>query len=231
MRETDLLRQFQATRDQRAFAELVAQYVDLVYSAARRQARCPDLADEVTQQVFVTLAQKAATIRQGEALAGWLLATTRFVALNALRADARRKFHEREAAAMKQQSDDPSDPRWHQINDLLDEAVARLKREDRDALALRFFQGRSIADVAAALGISVEAAQKRVTRAVGRLRELFAARGITTSEDALGPLLECARTSRRTGRAEGGNLQHRAGVRLISRHRKGNGGSDGRCKY
>ena len=46
--------------------------------------------------------------------------------------------------------------------------MGKLKTEDRDALALRYFQGRSVADVAAALGVSHEAAQKRVSRAVER---------------------------------------------------------------
>src|SRR5918997_253866 len=67
-------------------------------------------------------------------------------------------------------------------------SVARLKREDRDALALRYMQGRSVADVAAALGVSQDAAQKRLGRALERLRESFARRGVRTSADALSSL-------------------------------------------
>jgi RNA polymerase sigma factor (sigma-70 family) len=188
-----LLRQFVSDRSQPAFAELVRRHVDMVYSGARRQVGDPALAEDVTQAVFVTLAEKAHTIRDGEALAGWLLVTTRFVALNALRAEARRRRHEREAAAMKSEIDDETDEAnrraWASVGPVLDEAVGKLKTEDRDALALRYFQGRSVADVAAALGVSHEAAQKRVSRAVERLRVLFARRGITTSAEALSSML------------------------------------------
>src|SRR5690349_14487175 len=134
MLDVDLLNQFQATRDEHAFAQLVARYADLVYSAARRQTQSAELADDITQQVFVMLAQKASTIRYGEALAGWLLVTTRYIALNTLRTESRRRHHEREAAAMKIESDHDRDPQWQAVTVLLDDAVARLKREDRDAL-------------------------------------------------------------------------------------------------
>ena len=191
MDDATLLQKFLSDRCDQAFAELARRYVDLVWSAARRQTNDADLAEDVTQAVFVTLAQKARSIRAGEALGGWLLVTTRYSALNAIRAKARRTQHERKAAAMnrEEKSAENSDASWNSVSPLLDEAVARLKREDRDALALRFFEGRSMADVGAAMGISTEAAQKRVTRAVQRLRDIFAARGLATTEDALGSLL------------------------------------------
>ena len=188
--DSTFLQRFLATRDEQAFAELVRTHVDLVYSAARRQVRDDAAAQDVTQQVFVLLAAKARSIRSGEAVAGWLLATTRYVALNSHRAEGRRRRHEREAAVMhEQQRSGGGVPRWEAIAPLLDEAVAKLKREDRDAVALRYFQGRSVADVAALLGVSQEAAQKRLSRAVERLRELFARRGVHTSADALSSVM------------------------------------------
>ncbi|MEA2708981.1 MAG: hypothetical protein QOF78_1582 [Phycisphaerales bacterium] len=187
--DSRLLHQFIATRDEPSFAALVRRYVDLVYSAARRQMRDDAAAQDVTQHVFVLLADKARAIRNGEALAGWLLVTTRFVALNTLRSEARRRRHEREAAVMHENLKSQGTPAWEQVGPMLDEAVGKLKREDRDALALRYFQGRSVADVAAVLGVSHEAAQKRLGRAVEKLRELFARRGVHTSADALSSAL------------------------------------------
>jgi hypothetical protein len=72
---------------------------------------------------------------------------------------------------------------------MLDEAVATLKREDRDAITLRYFKGQSVGDVAVALGVSPDAAQKRVLRAVERLRSFFARRGVSTSSEALASAL------------------------------------------
>src|SRR5688500_16125925 len=188
MDDASLLTQFLNTRSEQAFAQLVQRYVDLVWSSARRQTGSAELAEEVTQAVFITLAQKEHKIREGEAVSGWLLVTTRHKSLNALRADARRRKHEREAAAMKRECDPTSQP-WEAISPLLDEAVSKLKREDRDALALRYFQGHSTADVAKVLGVSPEAAQKRLSRAIERLRDVFARRGMTTSADMLASAL------------------------------------------
>ena len=53
---------------------------------------------------------------------------------------------------------------------LLDDALSRLSAVDRSAIALRYLEGRTVAEVAAALGISNDAAEKRVSRALGRLR-------------------------------------------------------------
>src|SRR3954462_1203229 len=91
-----LLKEFVRKRRDTALAELVRRHADLVYSAALRQTggRNRALAEDVTQEVFVLLATKAASIRDGEALAGWLLITTRFAALNALRSESRRRRHE-----------------------------------------------------------------------------------------------------------------------------------------
>src|SRR4051812_43327972 len=104
MDDVALLRQFIAERSENAFAELVRRYVDMVWSSARRQTGSSELAEEVTQIVFATLAQKANSIREG--VGGWLLVTTRYSALNVLRSEARRKHHEREAAAMKRDTGD-----------------------------------------------------------------------------------------------------------------------------
>lgn len=181
MTDHDLLRQFVRDRDERSFGELVCRHIDLVYSAARRQIREPAAVEDVAQKVFIRLAEKAHTIRDGQALGGWLLVTTRSVALNMLRDQARRRLHEEKAGAMKldaQVSD--SEPEWDAIQPALDDAVAQLKPADRDALTLRYFQNMSLADVGTALGISQRAAQKRVHRAIDRLRRIFARQGITT---------------------------------------------------
>src|SRR5689334_4094660 len=133
MTDRDLLNQFIADRNEQAFAELVRRHVGLVSAAARRQVKDPATADDVTQSVFIHLAQRARSIRNPDALGSWLLVTTRYVALNTLRAGIRRQHHERETAAMKSETQaDDSTPQWESIAPLLDEAVAQLKPADRD---------------------------------------------------------------------------------------------------
>lgn len=76
-----LLREYSQNHSEEAFEILVSRHLRLVYAAALRQTGNPQLADEVTQTVFIILAEKAAGISQGTLLSGWLFRTTRFVVL------------------------------------------------------------------------------------------------------------------------------------------------------
>src|SRR5437773_1491580 len=90
MNDLDLLREYVQTGSQEAFAQVVRTHVDMVYSAARRQVRDAHLAEDVTQRVFVLLAQKAPTLRREVLLGGWLYNAARLAAADAQRAEIRR---------------------------------------------------------------------------------------------------------------------------------------------
>jgi RNA polymerase sigma factor (sigma-70 family) len=142
----------------------------------------------VVQMVFANLARRAASLSRQRVLMAWLHRDTRFTALDLLRSEGRRI--RREERAMRQgEIDREPDPDWQQLRPVIDETLDRLGREDRHAVLLRFMEGRDLAGVGAALGLSSEAARKRVDRALERLRHELARRGIESSAAALGTVL------------------------------------------
>ena len=185
--DAELLREYAERGSEAAFAEIAARYTNLVYSAALRQVSSPDLARDVGQSVFSDLARKARSISQqmtaSASLAGWLYRGTRFAALTMRRGELRRQTRERQA--MEQLTVAETTPDWEEVRPLLDEAMAELEETDREALLLRYFKNEDLRAVGTALGVSDDAAQKRVSRAVERLREVFAKRGVTAGTGGL----------------------------------------------
>src|SRR3954470_9847235 len=175
MDDWQCLSQFVHEGSESAFREVVCRHVDLVYATCRRvlSARDAHLADDATQAVFVILAKKARTIRRNTSLVGWLHNTARYVACNAMRVAANRRRHELEAAQMPRYKRSAGEAANHVAEDVVDRALNRLEAQERDAILLRFFEGRTFREVGAALNISEEAAKKRVWRGIEKLRQML----------------------------------------------------------
>lgn len=178
--DMELVREYVAQRSEQAFETLVSRHVNLVYSAAVRCVRNPHVAEEITQAVFVILANKARTLSRDTIIPSWLYRTARFAAADALKTQRRRTQREQEAH-LQSQLNEPEDEAWRQIAPLLDTAMGGLNEKDRHAIVLRYFQNKSLHDVGMALGASDEAAKKRVNRALEKLRQFFTKRGVIST--------------------------------------------------
>ena len=187
--DLDLLRQFAREHSQDAFAEIVRRHINLVYSAALRQVRSPQLAEEVAQSVFTDLARNAGKFACGgdasspKILTPWLYSVTRRTAIDVIRKESRRQLREQIAAEMQTMNATAED--WTQIAPLLDDAMAALDETDRAAILLRYFENKNLREVGEQLKISDDAAQKRVSRAVEKLREFFSKQKITIGASGL----------------------------------------------
>jgi len=185
--DAELLRRYAATRAEDAFAELVRRHLDGVYSAAlRRVGGDTHLAEDVAQQVFVALAQKAGRLSCHPVLAGWLHAATRHEAAHVVRYERRRKAREQEAQTMYDvNSEAAPEVDWSRVAPVLDEALDRLSEAERTAVLLRFVERRPFGEIASALRLTEDAARMRVNRALDQLRGLLARRGIASTAAAL----------------------------------------------
>jgi RNA polymerase sigma factor (sigma-70 family) len=181
--DLDLLGQFTRDHSQDAFTALVNRHVNLVYSAALRQVRSPQLAEEVAQSVFSDLARNAGRLKPDTILTAWLYQVTHRTAIDVVRKESRRQLREQIAVEMNNMNATASD--WTQVEPFLDEAMHTLDDTDRAAVLLRYFENKSLREVGHTLGTSDDAAQKRVSRAVERLREFFAKRGVSFGASGL----------------------------------------------
>lgn len=183
MSDWELLQDYCRNGSEQAFATLVNRHLDLVYSAALRQVRCPEAAQDVTQSAFSDLAHSAPLLKADTVLPAWLYEVTRRTAIDLIRKESRRQSRERSALEMTDMNLGTSD--WTHIEPLLDEAMESLRPKDRAALLLRYFQNKSLREVGQTLGLSEDGAQKRVSRATEQLRRLLSKRGIAVGTSGL----------------------------------------------
>ena len=201
-----LLELFCGEGSQEAFAELVRRHIDMVYASAVRQVRDPATAEDVVQGTFIVLAAKAKRLGANVVISSWLLNTARFVALDAVKAQRRRRLHEQVAGLervgrMNPHTQEPrgasgaghsgagSCPAPPGFDEVVDRALGRLGRAARDVLVLRYFRNQSFSELAVQLHISEPAARKRVSRALAQLREVLGRFGVEMEADAIAPSL------------------------------------------
>src|SRR5262249_33982417 len=178
--DAQLLERFTAQRDEAAYAALVGRHGPMVLNVCRSILRHEQDAEDAFQATFLVLARKAASVRQPEAVAGWLYEVAYRVAVKAQADAARRRARERRASPMA--SPDPTlDMTLRDLHRVLHEELQRLPDKYRLPLVLCYLEGRSHEEAAGQLGWSKGTFRGRLDRGREHLRRRLAARGVTLS--------------------------------------------------
>ena len=181
-----LLAEYAESGSEEAFRELVAAYIGFVHGTALRLVNGNrPLAEDIAQTVFTDLARRAKTLSREVMVGGWLHRRTCYAAATAMRSERRRLIREQEAMNMNALHSEEADASLAQMAPVLDEAINQLAKKDHDAIMLRFFERMNIRSLGEAMGTTEAAAQKRVERALEKLRGLLARRGVVLTAAGL----------------------------------------------
>jgi len=188
--DSELLETYASRGDETAFRSLVERHLGLVHAAAlRRLGGNTELAREVSQEVFVSLARKAGSLAGHSSLEAWLYQATRFAALAAGRAEARRARLHQTFSAMCEAIPPETPVDWEALRPVLDAAMDELRDGDRELMLLRYFLGLSHGEIGARLGLAENTARMRGERALERLRRILVKQGIPSTGVALAALM------------------------------------------
>ncbi|MDH4141677.1 MAG: sigma-70 family RNA polymerase sigma factor [Chloroflexota bacterium] len=155
--------------DEAAFARIVdAHHADMSSVCFVVTGGDPELTAEAVQSAWPIAWRKLATIREPERLRPWLIS----IAVNEARQLSRRRRRGRVleiSVAMDPTATTP-DPASRAGDIDLHNALARLKPEDRELIALRYVAGFDSTELARAIGMSPSGTRARLARLLARLR-------------------------------------------------------------
>ena len=182
-----LLARYKATRDAEAFAALADRYARIVFGAALRITGNRHDAEEVTQECFLALARQAGAVRSS--VPGWLHALAVSRAKDFMRGKQRRTKLENAPEAQRMNMNENPETAWAALAPQVDDAIAELPDELREAILLHFLQGKSQAEIAAQEGVNQSTVSRRIEKAVDALCDNLRKRGIPVAAALLAGLL------------------------------------------
>jgi RNA polymerase sigma-70 factor (ECF subfamily) len=164
-----------------ALAEAYRRHAGAVYGLARRVLGDPAIAEEVVQEVFLRLWNMPDKFDPGRgSLRSFLLAQAHGRAVDMLRSDtSRRQREERDARQTAEGGYDIEHEVWDlalagQVKDVM----AALPEEERRAIELAYFGGRTYREVAMALGAPEGTVKSRIRTGLRRMRAGLSDAGI-----------------------------------------------------
>src|SRR5206468_2732182 len=157
-----------------AFAALVQRHGALVLAVCRRILHEEEDALDAFQAVFILLVRNAASIRKRSALGSWLHGVAHRTAVNARRAAAIRRKHERQAKALEAPATPAWEAAWREVQMLLDEEIQRLPAKYREPFILCCLENRGCAEAGQRLRLKEGTVWSRLDQARKRLKQRLA---------------------------------------------------------
>jgi RNA polymerase sigma factor (sigma-70 family) len=180
MDDAALLAAFARDKSEEAFQELVRRHVGVVYSVCLRQLRDAHWAEDVTQAVFILLARKAGELPTHVVVGGWLYKAAFYACSNARDLQRTRVYHEKRVMPMANANEQDPVERAEMEN-LLDAGLMELNKAQREVLVLRFFENKSLQEVARIRGQTLYGTQKALDSGLAKLRRFLAQRGVSVT--------------------------------------------------
>jgi RNA polymerase sigma factor (sigma-70 family) len=184
--DAELLTQYRAARSNEVFARIVERHGPLVLRTCLRRLDNLHDAEDAAQDAFEALAQQADSIRGS--LGAWLHGVAQHAANHLLRSRTRRVRREEAAASMRAMPQTAlcEQAEWR---DELDAALSQLPEPLREAVILRYLEGRKFDEAARLAGCPLATLSRRATEGINRLRSILGRRGMAFSTAALAGLL------------------------------------------
>lgn len=171
-----------------SFTKLVERHVRMISGVARRTLDQTSYKDDVCQLTFLQLTKNAHRLLKHENIAGWLHKTAYQQAMNTNR--SHRRMEARHLHLQKcNSSAESAESRWHEIAPLIDQELISLKSADRALIVKRYLEGYSVKELAGDFKISIAATEKRLQRALTKLKKRLDIRGVKTSSTILASAL------------------------------------------
>lgn len=179
-----LLADFALRHDEAAFGALIERHGRMVLGVCRQILRSEHDAEDAFQAVFLTLAQRAGSIRKPDSVGDWLYGVAYRVSIRAKGLESRRRSRER--LGMDVEATDRGAE--NQATELHDE-LSRLPSKLRVPLVLCYLEGRTHEEAAKALRWPVGTVKTRLSEGKDFLRNRLVRRGLVVSVGTLTGLL------------------------------------------
>jgi RNA polymerase sigma factor (sigma-70 family) len=185
LNDQELLAEYRTASSERAFQEIVARHGGMVFRTCLRLLGNSHEAEDAAQAAFIVLARRPAAV--SSPLPIWLHWVARNTASKIIRARGRRAYYEKEAARMMTTVDAPSSNAH--LREELDAALDKLPVVLRQAVILRYLEGRGQEEAARLAGCPQGTLARRSMEGLQKLRSILQRRGMLLSAAALTTLL------------------------------------------